>query len=114
MQLLATVDHLTQQLAAVQQAAAAAQQAASPQAAATNPEALAAMLAAIIPSVLEAVQRQGFTAAPATTPAAAKPFKDYLPQLPVYTGEASGLRVRDSLKPSWPRSASTPARPVFP
>ena len=90
-QLLATVDHLTQQLAAVQQAAAAAQQAATPQAAATNPEALAAMLAAIIPSVLEAVQRRGFTAAPATTPAAAKPFKDYLPQLPVYTGETSGL-----------------------
>jgi hypothetical protein len=41
--------------------------------------------------VLEAVHHLGSTAAPAPTPAATKPFKDYLQQLPVYTGEASGL-----------------------
>ena len=81
--LLATVDHLTQQLAAAQQAAAQ-------QTTANGPEALAAMLAAILPSVMEAVERRGSTAAPVPTPVA-KPFKDYLPQLPVYTGDASGL-----------------------
>ena len=79
------MDHLrlTQQLAAAQQAAAQ-------QTAANGPEALAAMLAAILPSVMEAVERRGSTAAPVPTPVA-KPFKDYLPQLPVYTGDASGL-----------------------
>ena len=87
-QLLATVAHLTQELTAAKQAAA--QQAASQQTAAACPEALAAMLAAIIPSVMEAVERRGSTAAPVPTPVT-KPFKDYLPQLPVYAGETSGL-----------------------
>ncbi len=70
------MEYLTQQLAAVQQAAA--QQATAQQTAATDPEALAAMLAAIIPFVMEAVERRGSTAAPVSTPVV-KPFKDYLP-----------------------------------
>jgi len=80
-QLQATVDHLQQQLVAAQQAAAAQQ-------AGAHQETMAAMLAAIIPSVIDAVERRGSSMAP-VPPQVSKPFKDFLPQLPPYTGETA-------------------------